>query len=169
MKADACEGLVASLCKRHGTRDPALLAERMGIHIYETELSRLKGMYRVILRRRCIFINANLDEDTRRLVLAHEIGHDCLHRDLAKGNGLQEFMLLDMTARPEYEANCFAAALLLPDAEITELIYQYGYNAAQIASAMRTNVNLVALKIDSLRLRGYDLSGLEHDSRFLKE
>ncbi len=168
MTPSACEKIGADLVKRCGTRDPFLMAERLGIHVYEENFGRLKGMYRVILRRRCIFINRDLDEDTRRIVCAHEIGHDRLHRDLAQGSGLQEFMLYDMTARPEYEANLVAAAILLPTDEVLDYIYTYRYDAPRLAKAMRTDVNLVALKIASLREQGYDLQKPEHDSRFLQ-
>ncbi len=168
MDAIGIERLVRSLVTRHGTRDPFLLAERMGIFIYEEDFHKLKGMYRVILRRRCIFLNRHLDTDTRRIVCAHEIGHDRLHRAFAAGNGLQEFMLYDMASRPEYEANMVAAALLLPDEEVLDYLYHYGYDAAQLARALHTDVNLVALKITSLRARGYDLIPPEHDTRFLR-
>jgi Zn-dependent peptidase ImmA (M78 family) len=168
MTPSAYEKLGAELVKRCGSRDPYCIAARLGIHIYEEDFGRLKGMYRVILRRRCIFINRNLDEDTRRIVCAHEIGHDRLHRDLAQGSGLQEFMLYDMTARPEYEANLVAAAILLPTHEVLDYIYSYRYDAAQIARAMRTDVNLVAMKIAALREQGYDLRKPEYDSAFLK-
>ena len=102
MTPSAYEKLGAELVRRCGTRDPFRMARELGIHVYEEDFGRLKGMYRVILRRRCIFINRNLDEDTRRIVCAHEIGHDRLHRALAQGSGLGDVMLYDMTARPEY-------------------------------------------------------------------
>ena len=51
--------------------------------------------------------------------LAHEIGHDRLHRALAKKHGLQEFVLYDMATKPEYEANIVAAEILLDSDEIS--------------------------------------------------
>ena len=49
----------------------------------------------------------------KRIVCAHEIGHDRLHRALAKKHGLQEFVLYDMATKPEYEANIVATEILL--------------------------------------------------------
>ena len=46
--------------------------------------SSLKGMYRVIKRNRFIFLNNSLDENMLRIVCAHELGHDQLHRNMAK-------------------------------------------------------------------------------------
>lgn len=162
------ETVGAGLVKRYGTRDPFCLAQHLGIHVYEEDFRHLKGMYRVILRRRCIFINRNLDEDTARIVCAHEIGHDRLHRDFAGGDGLLEFALYDMSSRREYEANMVAAAILLPDEELLEHIYQDHYDAEQIARVMHSDINLVALKIAGLRAKGHPLHTLGHDSRFLK-
>ena len=168
MEQEACERIGRQLVRQYGTRDPFAIAEGLGIHIYEEDFGRLKGMYRVILKRRCIFLNSTLHEDTKRIVCAHEIGHDRLHRSFAMGSGLGELELYDMTCRREYEANLVAAAILLPDEELLDYIYSYRYDVGQIARAMRSDVNLVALKIDSLRARGYDLRSQEHRPDFLK-
>ena len=42
------------------------------------------------------------------------------------------------------------------------------YTAEQIASAMSTDINLVALKVAHLATLGYNLHALEHKSNFLK-
>ena len=73
-----------------------------------------------------------------------------------------------MTTKPEYEANIVAAELLLDTDEILEYIYDYGYTSEQIARAMGTDINLVALKIAHLAESGYDLRRFEHKSDFLK-
>lgn len=164
----SCAKLGAELVQRFGTRDPFVIAEGLGIHVYEADFDRLKGMYRVIKRRRCVFINRNLDEATARIVCAHEIGHDRLHRDYAKGDGLSELTLYDMSTRPEYEANLVAAAILLSDEDVLRYVYDYGYDAEQISAALATDINLIALKIDTLREAGHPLNRMEHDTRFLK-
>ena len=168
MSSASCAKLGADLVRRFGTRDPFVIAEGLGIHVYQADFRRLKGMYRVIKRRRCIFLNAGLDEETARIVCAHEIGHDRLHRDLAKGDGLQELVLYDLSTRPEYEANVVAASILLPDEEVLTYVYEYGYGTEQIARALSTDVNLVALKVAALREAGHPFELPEHDTRFLK-
>ncbi|MBQ7338867.1 MAG: ImmA/IrrE family metallo-endopeptidase [Clostridia bacterium] len=168
MKQTKYDEIGMRLVRRFGTRDPFVIAQGLGICVYREDFKRLKGMYRVIHRRRCLFLNKHLDESTARIVCAHEIGHDRLHRDAAKDSGLSEIMLYNMASRMEYEANMVAAAILLPDEDVLECIYQYRYDAAQTAHALHSDVNLVALKIDSLRERGYEFHGLEHNSKFLK-
>ena len=73
-----------------------------------------------------------------------------------------------MTTKPEDEASIGAAEILLDTDEILEYIYDYGYTSEQIARAMGTDINLVALKIAHLAESGYDLRRIEHRSDFLK-
>ena len=102
----------------------------------------------------------------RRIVLLHEIGHDQLHRHLA--DVFQEFQIFDMSRNVmEYEANLFAAQIALPDEEILEYI-RSGYDAAQIAMATASDINLVALKVSELSRRGYSFRDVDHRSDFLK-
>ena len=158
-----------SLVRRFGTRDPFRIAGELGISVLLCEdFGSLKGMYRVIKRNRFIFLNKDLGNRMLRIVCAHELGHDRLHRKLAQANSLHEFMLYDMTTKPEYEANIVAAEILLDTDEILEYIYDYGYTSEQIARAMGTDINLVALIIAHLAESGYDLRRIEHRSDFLK-
>ena len=169
MSAEHLSKVGSNLVRRCGTRDPFRMAQELGIEVlFCDDFGPLKGMYRVIKRNRFIFINKDLSLRMQRIVCAHELGHDQLHRYLAKGNALQEFMLYDMTTKPEYEANIVAAEILLDTDEILEYIYQYGYTSEQIARAMHTDINLVALKIAHLAETGYDLRRIDHRSDFLK-
>ena len=102
------------------------------------------------------------------LGLPFELGHDQLHRNMAKTTPIHEFMLYDMKSKPEYEANIVAAEILMDSDEVLRYIYEYGYTAEQIASAMSTDINLVALKVAHLATLGYNLHALEHKSNFLK-
>ena len=114
MNAENLSKVGSRLVKRCGTRDPFSIARQLGIEVLFCEdFGPLKGMYRVIKRSRFIFINENLSGQMQRIVCAHELGHDQLHRNLAKGSAIQEFMLYDMTTKPEYEANIVAAEILL--------------------------------------------------------
>ena len=153
--------------RRYGTADPEILAHLLGIRIVETDFATLKGVYKVIKRNAFIFIKADLDPVMRKIVLLHEIGHHALHRKEAQV--FQEFSLFtDMSVnRMEYEANLFAAEISLPDDEILEYIYQ-GNSAEFVASAMESDINLVALKVDALNRRGHNFYSLVHCNSFLK-
>ena len=79
-----------------------------------------------------------------------------------------EFVLYKMNSIPEYEANIVAAEILLNSEEVLEYIYDYGYTSAQIAQAMHTDINLIALKIAHLAETGHDLRRIDYRSDFLK-
>ena len=169
MSAEQLSLVGSRLVKRCGTRDPLQIAADIGIEVMMCDnFGPLKGMYRVIKRNRFIFINEDLPFWLQRIVCAHELGHDQLHRSLAQENPIREFMLYDMRSKPEYEANIVASEILLDNDELLEYIYHYRYSAEQIARAMHTDINLVALKIAHLNEIGYDLRPLEHRSNFLK-
>ena len=156
-----------ALTLRYGTGDPFVIAAELGIEvIFVGTLKRLKGMYRVIKGVRFIFLNNANPPQINRIVCAHELGHDQLHRDYARKNPLQEFAICDMATKPEYEANLFAANLLLDDETVLALIAE-GCNTEKIASVMENDVNLVALKIDSLIEKGHALRPQMHDTQFL--
>jgi len=156
------------LVERFGTRDPFVIAKETGVNVmFSDKLKRLKGMYFLIKRNRFIVLNSKNSEQMNRIVCAHELGHDRLHREYAADRALQEFMLYDMSTRREYEANMFAAELLLDDEEILEYI-RMGMDVFGIAAATSTDINLVALKVDCLINAGYRLRIQEHDDKFLK-
>ncbi len=72
---------VQSLVKKHKTRDPNELITLMNIKLFPlTNTKHLLGMYNVIQRNRFIFISTDVGRQ-KKLILAHELGHDQLHRD----------------------------------------------------------------------------------------
>ena len=157
------------LVRRCGTRDPFEIARQLGVDVLSCpDFGSMKGMYRVVKRTRFIFLNRDLTPQMQHIVCAHELGHDQLHRDLAKTGALQEFMLYDMTTKPEYEANIVAAEILLDTDEVLDYVYHYGYTSEQIARAMGTDINLVALKVAHLAETNRGLRPVEHRSDFLK-
>ena len=102
-----------------------------------------------------------------RFVCAHELGHDQLHRAAAKVAPIKELLLFDHSSRQEYEANLFAASLLLSDEEMLSLIAS-GKNCTEIAAITETDPNLVALKVKGLIEAGYTLNAQIYENRFLK-
>ena len=160
MFAENIHNMARELIKAHG-EDPFDIAEGLGIKLISNyDFKKLCGMYAVIKRRRIIIINGNLDPHIKNIVIAHELGHDRLHRDLASNRVVHDVMLYDMTARPEYEANMFAAELLIGDAEIFELMRDYGYSAEQTAARLGVSPELVTIKLLSMQQRGLDIPGV---------
>lgn len=157
---------IVRLC---GTRDPHRIADELGIEIMYCPFKSQRGAYKVIMRNRFMFIKEDLHPVMENIVLLHELGHDSLHRDEAtKVGGFKEFNIFDIRdSRMEYEANIFATQIALPDDDFLELAEQ-GYDVQQIARTMHSDVNLVALKADTLISQGYRLRPQEHRNDFLK-
>ncbi len=149
----------------HGTRSASSLAEALDMTIIETPFKEQKGVYVLIEGLPYIFLNRNLSDEMRNIVILHEIGHHLLHREMA--NAFHETNLFDMSIHNmEYEANLFAAQVMLPDKDTVELIKE-GYSLTEIAAAMNTDANLVALKATDLKRRGLALNVPDFKANFL--
>ncbi len=158
------------LLKKYDTRNPVELADCLGITIMPCTFASQAGAYSVVLNNRFIFIKEDLHPVMKNIVLLHEIGHDQLHRkDVMKENGcLKEFNIFNMRAnRMEYEANIFAAQLSVSDEEFIEYVEQ-GYDIQSIARVMNSDINLLALKLESLVGQGYQFRTIEHQNDFLR-
>lgn len=156
--------------EKYGEISPLDLAEDLGIHIYQRDdFKKLLGMYALVLDRRCIFVKSDLDEYTKNLVVAHEIGHDQFHRDLARENELRSFILFNMRDRAEYEANVFASHLLISDRDIIDMIEEE-FDLVQISQKLGVDINLCLIKVNELIRRGYKfIPQLKPDASFMRK
>ena len=148
----------AQIVKKCGTRDALKIAQELGIYVtFVPEFDRLLGMYTCRYRERHILLNTKMEDMVMQMVCAHEIGHDILHRELAKEkNILPEFVLFDMRTKYEYEANAFAAHIRIDDEKLTEYMKQ-GYDVVQLSAAMHTNINLMLIKLNEMNRMGCSL------------
>ena len=148
---------IVSLCEdlvlRYKTRNPFLLADRMGIRVVSCpDFKKLEGMYKVILGERFVFLNGSLRRRRAGQVLAHELGHDALHREMAQDSVVQDSFLVDMTLKPEYEANLFAAPLLVPEEEFCNLLRE-GLSPEESAMRLKLDPKMGEWKMRILQER----------------
>ena len=149
--------LTADLIREYGTRDPFQIAFLMDVAVKFINTRRQKGLCAVFDGYPFIFINQNLSEQMQRMTCAHELGHILLHKDILAGNvPLLEYELFDIRNSTEYEANVFAADLLIDEAELNELVMEGG-DVVSIASALDINVNLLLIKLIEMRRDGKEL------------
>lgn len=160
---------VEKLVRRHGTRDPFALLGAMNVQVrVYFDLTCTKGFTRYFLRRYFVGINGNLSEAGRRIVAAHELGHIVLHAEALRTSPLFDTAVYDKRSSTEYEANLFAADLLLTDSEVLETAGVPDTDFLGLCSILGTEPGLMNFKLLSMRKRGLHvpLAG-ECDSRFL--
>lgn len=128
MRTHDVKRLVAYYVKKYETRNPFKLAEYLNVFVHVGPLGSRAGCYMFLKNHKYIFLNEDLNEQERILVMAHELAHSIMHR---KENCyfIRNKTLL-LTSEIETEANMFAAELLIPD----DLIYENpGMSKSQIA------------------------------------
>lgn len=156
MNTDQIYSLVRKTVREQHTNDPFSLAEGLGIDVDYADLGELKGFYVAYKTGRYIVINHHLEEHMSRIVLAHEIGHDLLHRDIASNGGMGEQSFFDMTSKPEREANIFAAELLISDEDMIEL-GERGCTVDEAAKELGVHTQVAVIKARSMEERGFEI------------
>ena len=139
---DYVKRVVKNLKRKYKTNCPYELAEYLEIVLVIEPLGKPLGMYNYINKNKVIWINSSLNEEERRYVLAHEIGHAVLH---PKSSCFFSSVKNINLSKKEYEANLFAAELLLELTE-NEKSYINGYSINQLASCYKVPTELVELK-----------------------
>ena len=157
--------LPKKLAEKYRTRYPFALAGLLGYSVRFLDTKVQKGFCANILNNYFIFINQNMSREMQRMTCAHELGHVLLHRDrlgkdeCGRSRRLVEMELFDITDETEYEANLFAANLLIDDEALLELL-RSGQDIVSAASALDVNVNLLAIKLAEMKKSGLPLNDL---------
>ena len=160
--------LVQQLMKKYGTQDPYELMDCLGINLLiRDNLGSLKGFYFTLSRERYIVVNGQLRRRDQLMVAAHELGHDRLHRKLARVSPLKDFAFYEIASQTEYEANLFASELLISDEDVEECISE-DLDYLSMCRTLSFHPQLVSFKLYGMMRRGYRLNLPEGlDSRFM--
>ena len=127
-----------------GTRDPLEIARSLGIGIAIVPLGNIAGNYKLLKRKRWIFINENIPIESPlfRIVIAHELGHAIFHRK--ENCAFLRSKTILLTSGIEREANIFAAHLLISD----EMLQEYaGFTKDQLCACTGYPMELIDLRI----------------------
>ena len=127
-----------------GSRDPLRIAEYAGIKVAILPLGSIAGNYKLIKRKRWIFVNDGIPDDRPlfRVVIAHELGHALLHRK--ENCAFIKSRTLLLTSGIEREANQFAAQLLITDRMIQEYA---GYTQEKFCNCTGYPKELIELRL----------------------
>ena len=153
---DYIAGAVEKLVRKYGTRNPYELCDALGVRIRYKDLGTdIKAYYFYQSRIRNIVLNTQISEAVQRILVAHELGHDRLHRDIAMLKGFQEIDLFDMALPTEYEANLFAAELLIDDNELLDILNDENTSFFNTAKELYVPAALLDFKFRVLKHKGY--------------
>lgn len=124
--------LARQLAERFGTADPFALCAALDITVLPVGLPPgVRGFYGCAHGACILYLNGALEENERRTVCAHELGHALLHE------GHNALFLRERTdfvmERYEREADLFAGYLLL-DGETVEECLRNGWTSEQAAA-----------------------------------
>ena len=127
------------------------------MHIIVGETSsfqKLKGFCFMSCKTIYVRISSFLSEEEKQIVAAHELGHIILHRSQLKMAPMKDDTLYNMQDNTEYQANLFAADLLLSDADIAEMAHNEDLDYFSLCSTPNSTPELMSFKLYSLTKRG---------------
>lgn len=165
--------LVQEIRSRYSEADPFRLCKEMGVMTLFASMGTgkgaCKGFFLTQSRIKSITVNSDLSEDMQRIICAHELGHAMLHRDKSGINGFHDFTFFDGTDKLEYEANIFAAELLLPDEDVLRILND-DLSFFQAAAKLYVPSELLDFKFRTLKWKGYKVieAPLNSQGNFLK-
>ena len=160
---------VEKLAKRFKTRDPFQILEGLNVVVGETDrYQKLKGYCFMSCQTIYVMISSFLSEEEKRIVAAHELGHVVLHRAQLKIAPMKDEYLYNMKDNTEYQANLFAADLLLQDDEIDKMSKNEDLDYFGFCSSLYSSPELMSFKLYSLIQRGQSYRmPMELQSNFL--
>lgn len=131
---------VKRVIAEYDTHDPEKILKMMGVKIFIFPMEGINGIFREIKGIPMVFINSNLPDEEIAFVMAHELGHVLLHKDVNR-------LFLDrhtylQSNYYETEANLFAVCLLNPDSQD---VIDEGDTFEKLACKMGVSVDLARL------------------------
>ena len=143
------------LIRKYKTRDPFKIMDNMHIIVGETSsFQKLKGFCFMSCKTIYVQISSFLSEEEKQIVAAHELGHIILHRTQLKMAPMKDDTLYNMQDNTEYQANLFAADLLLSDADIADMAHNEDLDYFSLCSTLNSTPELMSFKLYSLTKRG---------------
>jgi len=95
-----------------------------------------------------IYVNIKHSKTRQRFTAAHELGHYVLHRDKI-GDGITDNALYrsNLSNEIEWEANRFAADILMPIDKINHYVSMYGKNVLKLANLFDVSEHAMTIRL----------------------
>lgn len=160
MNKDYIHEEVKKLMKKYQSNNPQQLAKQLGIIVKYEPMGTFdgccKGFFITHCRKKHITVNADLCENTQRIILVHEIAHAHLHFKANTCAAFHDFVIFENVNTMECEANVFAADYLMDDDAVLDVLTE---NISFFEAAARLYVppELLAFKFMLMKRRGYQL------------
>lgn len=146
MQVKDVDKIADGLVKKYGTASPFELCDYLGIAVLYQDLPKsVNGFFVKIIKNFAVVINTSLDDDNRRLVCAHELGHILMHSETNYISLSSRTSLC--TSRYEHEADMFAVALLLKDCDALLGSDLDGLSVFEISRISHIPLNLIEAKV----------------------
>lgn len=143
------KNIANNLAEKYDTRNPYELCDFLNIPILYNNLGNIKGLFQNVEGSPVIHLNCSLSYEEVKPVLAHELGHALLHKEL-NVCFLNNYTFC-ITDKYENEANKFAAHLLIEDKDLD--IFSSGYEYVtieQLSMHFRIPEELIEYKFKSI-------------------
>lgn len=102
--------VVGSIVRRYKTIDPFCISEKLKIKLMVSDMGEVDGCYLKIKNQKFIILNEKLEKNQINYVLAHELGHALLHKEMANPHFMS--FKFPSNLEEEKEAHEFARELL---------------------------------------------------------
>jgi Zn-dependent peptidase ImmA (M78 family) len=140
------KAIIGGLLETYGVKDLYELLNSLEITIIKKELSvgKKARFYRDVFGNEYIFIVPGLNQIEERYILAHELGHALLHGHISNEFYFSSYI---NKGRLEYEADCFAAELLIDESNL-EKQYIEDMSIDQLTSYFGVSRKLIEYKFN---------------------
>ncbi|MBV7321162.1 ImmA/IrrE family metallo-endopeptidase [Bacillus halotolerans] len=142
---------VQSILLSYGTNDVYEICEQLNIIITKNNLEQAEGLLQHLKEEKRYIIHTNENLTHQTFIVAHELGHYFLHKNL------NTFKMANCSVvlkdKLEHQANIFASELLLPDKLLKEHLFEIqNLTINQLASFFNLPTHVIQHKHSQLKI-----------------